>query len=155
MPSTPPFLKVRVRKPQFMTIPRDLPELLSCIYCFCRLSGGLAEESCAQCSTRANTGHRGPPKGPTRTSGPSREKGVNFWGHMAPTSPSRSQLSRPWWCSLGPASHDHPPAAFGGDPRPEPHRATSSLWAHLELSPDLGPAETAKLPYNRLSPLSQ
>ena len=154
MPLTPPFLKVRVRKPQFTITPRDLPEPLSPVYCFGRFSGGLAEEGCTQHLAQRTPGervtHQGsrgtqePPKGPRRTAGPAREKGVSCWGHWAPTSPPHPDLSRAdpgvAACGLGPLTAH--PAVPGGDPRPEPHRATSSLWAHLELSPNPGPAET-------------
>lgn len=88
---TPPFLEVRVRKPQFTITPRDLPEPLFPIYCFCRFSGGLAEEGCTQHLAQHTSGervtHQGshgtqePPKGPPRTAGPAREKGVSCWGH--------------------------------------------------------------------------
>lgn len=84
MPLTLPFLEVKVRKPQFTITPRDRPEPLSPVYCFCRFSGGLAEEGCTQHlaqrapgETVTHQGSRGtqePPKGPAR------EKGVSCWG---------------------------------------------------------------------------
>ena len=90
----------------------------------------------------------GAPKRPNQNCRP-------FRGHMAPTSPSRSQLSRPWCYSLGPASHDYPPSCLWRGP--QAWAAQGHLFPLGTLGAEPQPwtcRNTAKLPYNRLWPLS-
>lgn len=93
-------------------------------------------------------------KGPPRTAVTA---GNRVWaeslGHWEPQ-PHHSSPAGPDVATCGPGPVAAHSAAPEGHARPEPHRATSSLWVHLGSSPNLGPAGTQQNCYMIVSVLS-